>query len=77
MAMLFDRFEKQDLEHMENEAEEQMAKKGIMYKDSGKIPSKMKGFSSLPESVQEKMSSELAKKYMSGGSYKPKFKFKK
>jgi hypothetical protein len=77
MTMLFERFEKDDLEHMEDEAEEQMANKGIMYKESGKIPSKMKGFSKLPESVQEKMSPELAKKYMGGGSYRPKFKFKK
>jgi hypothetical protein len=77
MTMLFERFEKQDLEHMEDEAEEQMAKKGIMYEESGKIPSKMKGFSKLSESVQEKMSPELAKKYMGGGSYRPKFKFKK
>lgn len=77
MTMLFERFEKQDLEHMEDEAEEQMAKKGIMYEESGKIPSKMKGFSKLPEFVQEKMSPELAKKYMGGGSYRPKFKFKK
>jgi len=77
MTMLFERFEKDDLEHMEDEAEEQMAKKGIMYKESGKIPSKMKGFSKLPESVQEKMSPKLAEKYMGGGSYRPKFKFKK
>ena len=77
MTMLFERFEKDDLEHMEDEAEEQTAKKGIMYKESGKIPSKMKGFSKLPESVQEKMSPKLAEKYMGGGSYRPKFKFKK
>lgn len=34
------------------------------------VPSKYKGFSKLPEGVQEKISPELAKKYKTGGMSK-------
>ena len=42
-----------------------------MSKQVGTPPSK-KGFSMLPEAVQEKMSPTLAKKYSNGGSVKSK-----
>lgn len=39
----------------------------VMYEHGGKVPEKYKGFSKLPESVQEKIDKELAIKYGSGG----------
>ena len=33
-------------------------------KSGGEVPKKYKGFSKLPESVQKKMDSDMAKKYM-------------
>jgi len=40
------------------------------YKRYGGVPSKFKGFSKLPEGVQEKISPDLAKKYKTGGMSK-------
>tara|TARA_R110001606_G_scaffold33730_4_gene100378 strand:+ start:2410 stop:3141 length:732 start_codon:yes stop_codon:yes gene_type:complete len=37
------------------------------YSKGGKVPSQFKGFSSLPESVQRKINTSLAKKYKKGG----------
>lgn len=37
------------------------------YNKGGKVPSKFKGFSSLPENVQRQMNPSLAKKYRKGG----------
>ena len=46
-------------------------------KPGGKVPSKFKGFSMLPEQVQEEMNPELAEMYLKGGKYrKRKKKFK-
>ena len=42
----------------------------INAKMGGAIPSKYKGFSKLPESVQQKISPSLAKQYMMGGEAK-------
>ena len=38
--------------------------------DKKAVPSKFKGFSKLPEGVQEKISPKLAKKYKTGGMSK-------
>ena len=38
--------------------------------DGGKVPNKYKGFSKLPEKVQEKISPDLASKYEKGGKVK-------
>ena len=40
------------------------------FKDGGEVPSKFKGFSKLPEPVQQKMNPSLAKKYERGGEVK-------
>jgi len=50
----------------------EMRKKGMGLKmnTGGMVPSKFKGFSKLPESVQENMSPTLAKKYNKGGAVK-------
>ena len=46
-------------------------------KPGGKVPSKFKGFSMLPEDVQREMNTELAEMYLKGGKYrKRKKKFK-
>ena len=45
---------------------------GVKKKDGGAVPKKFKGFSKLPEAVQEKMDPELAKKFGEGGSVKGK-----
>ena len=39
-------------------------------KDGGAVPKKFKGFSKLPEAVQEKMNPTLAKKFKAGGPVK-------
>lgn len=44
--------------------------KGTVKKKAGGTPSKYKGFSKLPEAVQQKMSPKLAAKYEVGGSIK-------
>ena len=38
--------------------------------EGGKVPNKYKGFSKLPEEVQEKISPDLASKYEKGGKVK-------
>ena len=38
------------------------------FKDGGAVPSEFKGFSKLPEAVQEKMNPSAAKKYKNGGA---------
>jgi len=43
---------------------------GLRMANGGEVPSKFKGFSKLPESVQEQMSPTLAKKYEKGGVVK-------
>jgi len=40
--------------------------------EGGPVPAKFKGFSKLPEAVQEKMNPSLAKKFGDGGSVKGK-----
>lgn len=54
----------------------EMRKKGMGLRmaNGGEVPSKFKGFSKLPESVQEKMSPTLAKKYEKGGVVKKRVK---
>ena len=47
---------------------------GLRMANGGEVPSKFKGFSKLPESVQEKMSPTLAKKYEKGGVVKKRVK---
>ena len=56
----------------------EMRKKGMGLKMAagGPVPSKFKGFSKLPESVQEKMSPALASKYEKGGMVKKRAKSK-
>lgn len=39
-------------------------------KPGGKVPSKFKGFSMLPEDVQQEMNPELAEMYLKGGKYR-------
>jgi len=43
---------------------------GLKMNTGGMVPGKFKGFSKLPESVQENMSPALAKKYNKGGAVK-------
>ena len=45
--------------------------------DGGKVPAKFKGFSKLPEKVQEKIDKDLASKYKKGGEVKKKSAIKK
>ena len=47
---------------------------GLRMANGGEVPSKFKGFSKLPESVQEQMSPTLAKKYEKGGVVKKRVK---
>ena len=56
----------------------EMRKKGMGLRMAagGPVPSKFKGFSKLPESVQEKMSPALASKYEKGGMVKKRAKSK-
>ena len=49
---------------------------GLKMAAGGPVPSKFKGFSKLPESVQEKMSPALASKYEKGGMVKKRAKSK-
>lgn len=49
---------------------------GLKMADGGTVPGKFKGFSKLPESVQENMSPSLAKKYNKGGAVKKRAKSK-
>ena len=42
--------------------------KPVNLKDGGAVPSEFKGFSKLPEAVQEKMNPSAAKKYKDGGA---------
>jgi hypothetical protein len=46
-----------------------MAKGGVIrkYKHGGEVPEPYKGFSQLPEKVQQKMNPDLAAKYKHGG----------
>ena len=49
---------------------------GLKMNVGGMVPGKFKGFSKLPESVQENMSPSLAKKYNKGGAVKKRAKSK-
>ena len=49
-------------------------KKPKGYAPGGSIPKDMKGFSKLPEVVQQKMNPDMAKKYSGGGLIKGKIK---
>ena len=42
-----------------------------LYKEGGEVPNKYKGFSKLPEAVQEKIDPSLAAKYKAGGEAYP------
>jgi len=53
-------------------ANERAMKKAKKMEAGGEVPAKFKGFSKLPESVQEKMNPSLAKKFDMGGSVKGK-----
>jgi len=46
-------------------------KKPKGYAPGGSIPKNMKGFSKLPEGVQQKMKPAMAEKYSAGGEIKP------
>ena len=39
----------------------------MQFQDGGAVPAKLKGFSKLPEKVQQKMNPDLAQKYEDGG----------
>jgi hypothetical protein len=84
MEMLFKRFEKQDLEHMNNEADKQKAEKGMKNKKGGLgMQSVIYGLDNNPGiTAADPKAKFIAKnKAMGGtkvtveGSYKPKFKF--
>ena len=53
-------------------ANEEAMKKAKKMEEGGPVPAKFKGFSKLPEAVQEKMNPALAKKCGDGGSVKGK-----
>ncbi len=53
-------------------ANEEAMKKSKKMEEGGPVPAKFKGFSKLPEAVQEKMNPTLAKKFEEGGSVKGK-----
>ena len=53
-------------------ANEEAMKKAKKMEEGGPVPAKFKGFSKLPEAVQEKMNPTLAKKFGDGGSVKGK-----
>ena len=53
-------------------ANEEAMKKAKKMEEGGPVPAKFKGFSKLPEAVQEKMNPTLAKKFGEGGSVKGK-----
>ena len=53
-------------------ANEDAIKKAKKMEEGGPVPAKFKGFSKLPEAVQEKMNPALAKKFGMGGSVKGK-----
>tara|TARA_R100000781_G_scaffold97966_1_gene61758 strand:- start:546 stop:1322 length:777 start_codon:yes stop_codon:yes gene_type:complete len=53
-------------------ANEEAMKKAKKMEEGGPVPAKFKGFSKLPEAVQEKMNPTLAKKFGEGGSVKSK-----
>ena len=53
-------------------ANEDAIKKAKKMEEGGPVPAKFKGFSKLPESVQQKMDPVLAKKFGMGGSVKGK-----
>ena len=53
-------------------ANEDAIKKAKKMEEGGPVPAKFKGFSKLPEAVQEKMNPSLAKKFGMGGSVKGK-----
>ena len=53
-------------------ANERAMKKAKKMEAGGEVPAKFKGFSKLPEEVQEKMNPSLAKKFGDGGSVKGK-----
>lgn len=69
------RFEKQQMEFANERAKERKKKpvnkkyggKVTKMKEGGRVPSKYKGFSKLPENVQRQMDSGLAEKYEYGG----------
>lgn len=69
-------FMQQDKRDMAMGGMAEMRKKGMGLRmaNGGEVPSKFKGFSKLPESVQEKMSPTLAKKYEKGGVVKKRVK---
>lgn len=84
MDMLFKRFEKQDLEHMNNEADKQKAKEGMKNKKGGLgMQSVIHGLDNNPEitAADPKAKFISKNKAMSGtkvnvkGSYRPQFKF--
>ena len=53
-------------------ANQEAMKKAKKMEEGGPVPAKFKGFSKLPEAVQEKMNPALAKKFGDGGSVKGK-----
>ena len=53
-------------------ANEEAMKKAKKMEEGGPVPAKFKGFSKLPEAVQQKMNPSLAKKFGEGGAVKGK-----
>jgi len=63
------------MKNKDGEFEEVMKQKNggsVISMKEGGVPTEYKGFSMLPEAVQQKMDPELAKKYKKGGSVKKK-----
>tara|TARA_R100001224_G_scaffold59180_2_gene35076 strand:+ start:4598 stop:5695 length:1098 start_codon:yes stop_codon:yes gene_type:complete len=77
MEMLFKRFEKQDLEHMNNEADKQKAEKGSLVGGQKKLDANKDGVISGDDFkiLRERNKAMGGTKVTVEGSYRPKFKF--
>ena len=77
MDMLFKRFEKQDLEHMNNEADKQKANKGSLVGGQKKLDANKDGVISGDDFkiLREKNKAMEGTKVSVKGSYRPQFKF--
>ena len=59
--------EQRKLNPYSNKDRARLRKQPVGKKDGGAVPAKFKGFSKLPEKVQQKMNPDLAQKYEDGG----------
>tara|TARA_R100000654_G_scaffold12146_2_gene26369 strand:+ start:9177 stop:10286 length:1110 start_codon:yes stop_codon:yes gene_type:complete len=77
MDMLFKRFEKQDLEHMNNEADKQKANKGSLVGGQKRLDANKDGVISGDDFkiLREKNKAMAGTKVSVKGSYRPQFKF--